>query len=42
MQSPLKTTPKEMSWVEDGPEKKEKKGEKVTLKTEKEPYKTIY
>ena len=37
MQSSLKTTPKQKSWVEDGPERK-KKGEKVTLKTEKEPY----
>ena len=31
--------PKEKSWVEDGPEKK---CEKVTLKTEKEPYNTLY
>ena len=40
MQSSLKTTPKEMSRVEDGPGKK--RSEKVTLKTEKEPYKTLY
>ena len=41
MHSSLKTTPKEKSWVEDGPEEK-KKSEKVTLKTEKEPYNTLY
>ena len=40
MQSSLKTTPKEKSWVEDGPEGE--KREKVTLKTEKEPYNTLY
>ena len=39
MQSSLKTTPKEKSWMEDGPETK---CEKVTLKTEKEPYNTLY
>ena len=40
MQSSLKTTPKQKSWVEDGPERK--KSEKVTLKTEKELYNTLY
>ena len=38
MQSSLKTTPEEKSWVEDGAEK----SENVTLKTEKEPYNTLY
>ena len=39
MQSSLKTTPKERSWVKDGPDKK---CEKVTLKKKKEPYNTLY
>ena len=39
MQSSLKTTPKQKSWVKDGPEKK---CWKITLKTEKEPYNTLY
>ena len=47
MQSSLKTTPEEMSWVEDGPgknlkRKEKKKSEKFTLKSEKEPYNTLY